>query len=50
MPIPSTYSCSDADPGACWVRLLYDYGSGSAPYDVTSWAANIGGDPVRLVE
>ncbi|MHB8273826.1 MAG: hypothetical protein ACYDC9_03520, partial [Dermatophilaceae bacterium] len=50
VPIPSSYSCVDSDPRACWVRLKYDYGSGSAPHDVTSWAASIDGDPVRLVE
>jgi len=50
VPIPSNYSCVDSDPRACWVRLKYDYGSGSAPHDVTSWAASIDGDPVRLVE
>ena len=50
VPIPSTYSCDDLDPRACWVRLKYDYGSGSAPHDVTTWTAGIDGDPVRLVE
>lgn len=50
VPIPSAYSCDDRDPAKCWVRLLYDYGTGSAPHDVTSWTASIEGDPVRLVE
>jgi hypothetical protein len=50
VPIPSTYSCADADPTKCWVRLQYVYGSGSAPNDVTSWKASIEGDPVRLIE
>jgi hypothetical protein len=50
VPIPANYSCDDDDPRACWVRLKYDYGAGSAPHDVTSWAASIDGDPVRLVE
>ena len=50
VPIPSAYRCNDLDSAKCWVRLLYDYGTGSAPHDVTSWAASIEGDPVRLVE
>jgi hypothetical protein len=50
IPIPATYTCTDADPTKCWVRLKYLYGTGSAPTDVTSWAANLFGDPVRLVE
>ena len=50
IPIPANYSCGDSDPTKCWVRLRYVYGSGSAPTDVTSWSANIFGDPVRLVE
>jgi Flp pilus assembly protein TadG len=50
VPIPSNYTCTDADTTKCWVRLQYDYGSGSAPTDVTAWTASIEGDPVRLVE
>ena len=48
--IPANYECTDSDPASCWVRLQYDYGSGAAPTDVTSWAGNIDGDPVRLLE
>jgi Flp pilus assembly protein TadG len=49
VPIPSAYTCIDTDPTACWVKLQYTYGSGPNN-DVTSWAASIEGDPVRLVE
>jgi Flp pilus assembly protein TadG len=48
--IPEAYTCDDADYADCWVRLRYDYGSGSAPHDSTSWEASMEGDPVRLVE
>lgn len=50
IPIPSTYTCDDSDNTKCWVKLRYIYGSGSQPTDVTTWMANIQGDPVRLVE
>jgi hypothetical protein len=50
VPIPASYSCADADYTQCWVRLRYNYGSGSKPTDVTSWTTSIQGDPVRLVE
>jgi hypothetical protein len=50
VPIPAKYSCTDADYTQCWVRLQYNYGSGSQPTDVTSWTTSIQGDPVRLVE
>jgi Flp pilus assembly protein TadG len=50
VPIPTAYSCNDLDPTKCWVRLRYLYGSGSVPTDVTTWAAGVDGDPVRLVE
>jgi hypothetical protein len=50
VPIPSGYSCSDASPTGCWVRLEFFYGPGSTPQDTTSWTASIEGDPVRLVE
>jgi hypothetical protein len=50
VPIPANFSCTDADYTQCWVRLRYNYGSGSLPTDVTSWTTSIQGDPVRLVE
>jgi Flp pilus assembly protein TadG len=50
IPVPPGYTCVDADNTACWVKLRYTYGSGSKPTDVTTWSANIEGDPVRLVE
>jgi hypothetical protein len=50
IPIPANYSCDDRDPSACWFRLEYDYKSKSIPTDVTTWAASLEGDPVRLVE
>ncbi len=50
VPIPTTYTCVDSDATACWVRLQYNYGVGAGPTDVTTWTANIEGDPVRLVQ
>lgn len=50
VPIPPTYACNDVSPTGCWVRLEFNYGSGSTPNDTTSWTASIEGDPVRLVE
>jgi len=50
LKVPADYSCDDLDPNACWVTLEYDYGTGAAPRDTTSWTATLGGDPVRLVE
>jgi Flp pilus assembly protein TadG len=50
VPIPTGYTCNDNDPTACWVTLTYDYGSGAQPTDVTTWSANLEGDPIRLIE
>jgi Flp pilus assembly protein TadG len=50
VPIPATYSCADSDNTKCWVKLKYDYGGGSNPYDIATWTASVEGDPVRLVE
>ena len=50
VPIPADYSCTDASPVGCWLRLEFYYGSGSSPADTTSWTASLAGDPVRLVE
>ncbi len=50
VPIPLGYTCNDADPTQCWVKLQYTYGSGAQPTDVTEWSAKLEGDPIRLVE
>ena len=50
VPISSTYACTDLSTTGCWVRLQFNYGSGSNPMDTTSWTASIEGDPVRLVQ
>ena len=50
VPIPEGYACDDTDPQGCWVRIEYDYGTGSTVADTTTWTAVIEGDPVRLVE
>ncbi len=50
VPIPSAYTCNDTDTTACWVKLQYTYSAGAQPTDVTTWTANIEGDPVRLVQ
>lgn len=50
VPIPTGYSCDDDDPTDCWVTLTYNYGSGAQPTDVTTWSANLEGDPIRLIE
>ncbi len=50
VPVPSTYSCDDLDPTACWFKLGYNYGLGNQPSDTTSWTASLEGDPVRLVQ
>ena len=49
VPIPSTYTCTDASNTGCGLRLQYFLGAGSAPNDTSSWTASIQGDPVRLV-
>jgi Flp pilus assembly protein TadG len=50
IPIPLTYSCTDASTTGCWARLQFFYGTGSTPADTFSVTANINGDPVRLVQ
>lgn len=50
IPIPSTYTCDDTLRSKCWARLTMSFSAGGVPHDVTSWQANIIGDPVRLVE
>jgi Flp pilus assembly protein TadG len=48
IPIPNDYDCDDSTLGGCWFQVtLYNFGSSVT--DFTTWSANIGGDPVRLV-
>ena len=48
MPIPSDYTCNDADPNGCWLTINYLFNG--QVHDVTSWTAALLGDPVRLVK
>jgi hypothetical protein len=49
VPIPATYTCSDASFTGCWVRMETNVG-GSSVEDNTSLTASLEGDPVRLVQ
>ncbi len=48
IPIPDDYTCDEADPNGCWVRILAAF-PGSVQ-DTTTWSAAILGSPVRLIE
>jgi hypothetical protein len=49
IPVPADYTCNDADPLGCWMRVETTYPSGNV-YDTTSWQVKMNGGPVRLVE
>jgi hypothetical protein len=48
IPLPNDYSCNPATLGGCWFEVEITF-SGNVT-DFTTWDANIGGDPVRLIE
>jgi hypothetical protein len=48
-PVPGDYDCDYASMSGCWYRVEMSFGSGSV-HDVTTWDAEVLGDPVRLVE
>jgi hypothetical protein len=50
VPIPNTYSCTlgTTGPASCWWKIKYII-NGQAN-DTTTWAAQIIGDPVHLIE
>jgi hypothetical protein len=50
IPIPDDYSCNFNSPGGCWYQVEVKFSSGANVTDVTTWTANIFGDPVRLIE
>lgn len=49
VPIPPTYTCNDSSAGGCWFRVQVGFGTGTVT-DVTTWKAEVVGEPVRLVE
>jgi|GEM_PF-160540 len=46
--IPVDYDCNEADPNGCWFKIDFNYPA--ATNDTTSWATDLVGQPVRLVE
>ncbi len=46
--IPVDYDCDEGDPYGCWFKIDFDYPA--AANDTTSWATDLVGQPVRLVE
>jgi hypothetical protein len=50
IPIPSDYNCNYASMGGCWYTVTISFNGGSAVHDVTTWDAQVVGDPVRLVK
>jgi len=50
IPIPSDYGCDSTVPGGCWFQVEVKFPSDVNVTDFTVWDANVGGDPVRLIE
>ena len=48
IPIPNSYTCTYAQAGGCWWRLVVNFPGGVS--DTTTWTANIDGDPIRLIK
>ncbi len=48
IPLPNDYNCNPSTLGGCWFRVQITFGG--TVTDFTTWDANIGGDPVRLIE
>ncbi|WP_298516020.1 hypothetical protein, partial [uncultured Nocardioides sp.] len=49
IPLPQNYNCDNSTFSGCWFQVQLNYTSTSLT-DFTTWSANIGGDPVRLIE
>jgi Flp pilus assembly protein TadG len=50
VPIPPDYTCDPTTLGGCWFSVKVTFTTGGSLSDITTWDANIGGDPVRLIE
>jgi Flp pilus assembly protein TadG len=48
IPIPNSYTCTFAQAGGCWWRLVVNFPGGVN--DTTTWTASIDGDPIRLIK
>ncbi len=49
--LSSAYTCNTADlTNGCWFKIQMNYTQSGQANDTTTWDANIGGDPVRLVQ
>jgi Flp pilus assembly protein TadG len=48
IPIPTNYDCDNTKLTGCWFQVQSNYGD--TVTDFTTWSANVGGDPVRLIE
>jgi hypothetical protein len=44
------YTCATGSTLGCWFRIQMSYTNGAQANDTTTWDANIGGDPVRLIK
>lgn len=49
IPIPTDYTCNFNDPTGCWYKVEITF-PGATVNDLTTWNAEIVGDPLRLVE
>ena len=49
VPIPNDYTCNYASFGGCWYKVRVSYPNAQVN-DITTWDADIAGDPVRLIE
>ncbi len=49
IPIPNDYLCAATSLGGCWYRVTMSF-PGAQVTDITTWDAEILGDPVRLIE
>ncbi|HET6562732.1 MAG TPA: Tad domain-containing protein [Marmoricola sp.] len=49
IPIPNDYMCNYASFGGCWYKVKVSYPN-ALVNDITTWDADIAGDPVRLIE
>jgi hypothetical protein len=48
IPLPNDYDCDPSTLGGCWFQVEVTFPGNVT--DFTTWDANIGGDPVRLIE
>lgn len=50
LEVPPDYTCDASDPAGCYVTVYVSWPFSTDVHDITTWAASLANDPLRLIE